>query len=118
MAIKITKFSKTDLLFVSETDVILTDTSGMTISHFADSVKSTEATIPFEIEGVNDHIPQIEDTDFCTVVRKQVNLTATGVNENARKNVGEDIGEFGHKDNVPPRTLDLPPGFRELFRND
>ena len=118
MAIKITKFSKTDLSFVSDIDVTLTDTSGMTISHFADSVKSTEATIPFEIESVNDHIPQIEDPAFCTVVRKKVNLTATGVNENIRKNIGEDIGEFEHTDNVPHRTVDLPPGFRELFRND
>ena len=118
MTVKIHQISKEDLSQISNVIVSnagLNNTSGMTVSHFASALKSTEATIPFELESVREHVPNI-DVDFCITVRKKINLTATGPTEKIRTDIGEDIGEENHTDNVPPRPLDLPPGFRELFK--
>ncbi len=114
--IKIHKFSKSSLTQDSESIVTLDSTNGMTISHFAGATKSTEAMLPFVIEGTEKHVPYIEDVEFAVVMRKKIKLTATGVNENIQKNIGEDVGEYDHVDNVPSRPLDLPPGFTELYR--
>ena len=91
-------------------------TEGMTISSYAASLKSTEATIPYDIEVVAEHVPYIKEPEFCLTVRKKVNLTATGINEQNRTNIGEDVGKDNYKDSVPSRPLDLPPGFRELYK--
>jgi hypothetical protein len=114
---KITKFDKDTLTEVVSQEVDMPVPTGMTISHYADSVKSTEATIPFTIQGVERHVPEIEDVEFCIVVRKKIDLTAIGKNENAIKNNGNDVGSEDYSDSSPSRPLDLPPGFRELYRN-
>ena len=116
MTIKIHKFLKTDLSEDSSITSTLTETEGMTISHFAGSTKSTEATIPYIIEGFEKHVPYIENVEFCVVTRKKIDLTATGINENIKKNIGEDIGEYDHIKSVPVPPSDLPPGFTELYK--
>ena len=119
MKIKISKFLKSDLSLVDSIDLEaagLTQTDGMTISHYADALKSTEATVPYEIVVLKEHVPRLVDTDFCLVVRKKVNLTAIGVNGKNRTDIGDDLGRDNYKDSVPPRPLDLPPGFNELYK--
>jgi hypothetical protein len=117
MSIKIHKLSNT---FSDDSSIIITmgATSGMTVSHFAASIKSTEATVPFEIEGVQKHIPIIDEPEFCVVVRKKVDFTATGPNSKRITDIGEDSGMYKHVDSVPKIPLDLPPGFQELYRKD
>ena len=121
MTIKVFQFLKADLTKDSESIVTLDSTDGMTISHFAGSgsgtsAKSAQATLPFTVEGTAKHVPHIEDVEFAVVIGKRIDLKATGVNENIQKNIGEDIGEYDYKNNVPPRPLDLPPGFTELYK--
>ena len=117
MTIKIHKILKSDLSQVDSIKIIeVSNTSGMTISHFACSVKSAEVTVPFSIEGTEDHVSNIDDVDFCLVVRKKVDLKAVGVNEKTEKDVGKDVGKYKYVDNVPSRPLDLPPGFQELYK--
>ena len=119
MTIKIHKISKEDLSQVGSIDLGqsgMANTSGMTISHFASALKSTEATIPFELVSVEEHVPVNIDVDFCVTIRKKINLTAIGASGKTRTDIGEDIGEYDHTDNVPSRSLDLPPGFQELYR--
>ena len=120
MTIKIHKINKDDLSQVSSIDLLQTgqiETIGMTISHFADAVISTEATIPFEIEAVEEQVPTISDVDFFLTVRKKVNMTAIGVNGKTREDIGEDLGKDNYVDNVPSRPLDLPPGFKQLYKD-
>ena len=119
MTIKIHSISKDTLLAQDSIDLEaagLTQTDGMSISHFAYALKSTEATIPYEIEVLKEYVPPSIDTDFCIVVRKKVNLTAIGVHGKNRTDIGDDLGRDNYKDNVPPRPLDLPPGFQELYK--
>ena len=121
MTVKIHKILKSDLSVtntINATNAGLSKTMGMTISHFASSVKSTEATIPFTIEGVDEHIPYIDEVEFCVVIRKKVDLKATGANSIEQKDIGKDVGKYGYKDNVPQKSYDLPPGFQELYKND
>ena len=121
MTIKIHKFLKSDLSDVSSIQVSgagLANTSGMTISHFACCVKSSEVTLPYTIEGVDKHIPYVDDVDFCVVIRKKVDLTATGVNEKEITDIGNDIGKYEYTDIVPNKPLDLPPEFKELYKKD
>jgi len=101
---------------VSNVVVNMANTSGMTISHFAGVTKSTMATLPFVIEGVETHIPTISEPEFCLVIRKKVDLTAVGVNGNVIKDIGKDIGKYDYKDSVPTVPNDLPPGFTELYK--
>ena len=119
MTIKIHQISKEDLSQVVSIDLVkagMANTSGMTISNFASALKSTEATIPFDLVSVEEHVPANIDVDFCITIRKKVNLTATGATGKTRTGIGEDIGEYNYTDNVPSRPLDLPPGFQELYR--
>jgi hypothetical protein len=88
----------------------------MTISHFAYAPKQTEATIPYEIDIVSEHVPSISSIDFGVVIRTKVNLTAPGVNEKIIEGIGDDFGEYDYTNNAPYRPLDLPPGFQELYR--
>ena len=118
MIIKIHQISKEDLSQVNSIDILqagMANTSGMIISHFASAVKSTEATIPFELESVKEHVSNI-DVDFCLVIRKKINLTATGSTGKIREDIEEDIGEYDYTNNVPSRPLDLPPQFVELYK--
>ena len=117
MAIEIHEILKSDLTDNAKIDVYgLTNTTGMVISHYAHSWKSTLAAIPFTIEGVDNHVPHIEDVDFCVVIRKKVNLSATGPNYNVRKDVGEDQGKYKYAEDSPAPPSDLPPGFTEVFK--
>jgi len=121
MSIKIYKFNKSDLSTVSEIDasaVGLSNTVSMTISHYADSYKSTEATIPFQIEGSNKHVPIIDEVEHYLVSRNEVDLTATGPNTNIIGDANKDIGKYEFKEIMPRELLDLPPGFIELYRRE
>ena len=119
MSIKIHIIDKDDLSYLDEIDLIaagLLETSGMTISHLASNVKSTEATINFEIDIVKENVPVINDVDFCLSIRKKVNMTAIGVNGEIIEDVGEDLGRGGYEDVKPVIPPDLPPGFKELYK--
>ena len=117
MTVKIHKFNKDTLSHTASINVNMSNTSGMTISHYVDSLKSSESTIPYYIEGMERHIPQISEVEFPAVVRKKVDFTAIGPNEKEITNIGEDIGKCNHKDKVPKRPLDLPPGFKEIYKS-
>jgi len=119
MKIKIHRILKSDLSKVGLIDLVQTgmsNSSGMTISHYACSTKKTEATLPYEIDIVQEYVPQISEIDFCIVMRTKIDLTATGPNEKIIEDIGEDIGEYTYTNNAPPRPLDLPPGFTEFYK--
>ena len=116
MTIEIHKYTKDGLQEVASIEVLLSNSSGMTISHYADSTKSTGVTIPFVIESTERHTPYIGDVEFVVSVRKKVNMVAVGPNEKAIKDVGQDVGKYDYVDSVPTRPSDLPPGFEELYK--
>ena len=116
MTVKIHKILKSDLSYVSQSVSTIANTVGMTISHYAGSNKSTEATISYTIEGVDKAIPQIDNAEFCQVIRKKIDFTAIGINEEVIEEVGEDIGKYDYKDIVPKRPPDLPSGFQEAYK--
>ena len=119
MTIKIHRFLKSDLSRAGSLNVAasgLANTSGMTISHYAYSLKQTEATIPYEIDIVSEHVPKISDVDFCVVIRTKVDLTAPNVNEKTIEDIGRDVGEYNNVNSVPSKPLSLPPGFTELYK--
>ena len=117
MTIKIHKFLKEDLGEVAEIDVLLANTTGMTISHYACNVISSMAPIPFTFEGVEKYVPIIKDVEFCTVIRKKVDLTAIGQNSEVIKDIGEDIGKYNYVNSVPKSPVSLPQGFQEIYKN-
>jgi len=118
MTVKIHKIFKDDLSEDASTKVVeMANTTGITISHFAGSLKSTEATITFEIEGAPYHVPYIDDVDFCLVGRKKVDLKALGSDGKIKKDIGKDIGKYKYTDRIPNFSLDLPPGFQELYKS-
>jgi hypothetical protein len=86
----------------------------MTISHYADSIKGAGVTLSFTFEAVEKYVPSIANVEFCTVIRKKVDLTAIGPNEKIIKDIGSDIGKYKYTDSVPKRPLDLPQGFKEI----
>lgn len=119
MTIKIHRLLKSDLSRVDTLNVIasgMSNTSGMTISHFAYAPKQTEATIPYAIDIVSEYVPSINSIDFCVVIRTKVDLTAPGINEKTIEGIGNDIGEYDYTDNVPAKPLDLPPGFTQFYK--
>jgi len=116
MTIKIHKINKDSLEHVSNIVTGMSNTSGMTVSHYADSSKQTSATIPYEIEGVEKHIPIMEETEFSPVIRKKVDFTGIGVNSQEIKDIGRDNGKYKYVKDVPKRPPDLPPNFVEIHR--
>jgi hypothetical protein len=119
MTIKIHRILKDGLSLVATIDSSLagmSNSSGMTISHYAYSLKQTEATLPYEIEIVSENVPAITDIDFCVVVRTKVDLTATGINGKIIEDIGEDVGQYSHVNSAPSRTTDLPLGFTEFYK--
>jgi len=117
MKIKIHRILKSDLSKVGSIDLVQTgmsNSSGMTISHYAYSLKQAEATIPYEIDIVQEYVPKIETIEFCVVMRTKVDLNAVGPNEKTIKEIGNDVGEYGYVESAPQRLLDLPPGFTEF----
>jgi len=116
MTIKIHKINKEDLAYVGGIITGMANTSGMAISHYADSNKSTSATIPFEIEGVEKHIPNIDEIEFSPVIRKKIDYTGIGVNGKVIKDIGRDNGKYYYVKDVPKRSLSLPPGFTEIHK--
>ena len=121
MAIKIHKILKDDLSYDSGINISsagMDRSTGMTISHFACSMKSTQATIPYEIESTEKRIPYIPPLEFSMVIRKKVDLTAIGVNEKIITDIGKDVGQYDYVDKVPNAPKDLPPGFKELYNKE
>ena len=119
MTIKIHSFLKSDLSRAGSLNVVasgMANTSGMTISHYAYSLKQTEATVPYEIDIVSEHVPEISDIDFCVVIRTKIDLTAPNVNEKTIEDIGGDIGKYSNTNSVPSKPLDLPLGFTELYK--
>jgi len=120
--IKIHKVNKSDLSYISNVDVEkasnFADTTGMTISHYADYTKPSSASIPYSIEVVKESVPFIEEVEFCVVMRKKVDLTAIGVNEKTITNVGNDVGANEYPNKVPHKPSDFPPGFVELYKGE
>jgi len=113
------KISKYNLTLVDSFDIYslgMETPTGMTISHYACSPKVGEATIGFEFEGVELFIPYVKEVEFCTVIRKKVDLLAVGVNGRTIEGNSQDIGKYDYKDKKPSPTLDLPQGFTELYR--
>lgn len=116
MTIKIHKVNKNDLTYIKSVDTSMANSSGMTISHYADSYKQTSASIPYEIEGVEKHIPILEDPEFGIAITKKIDFTAIGVNSNVIEDIGKDTGKYDYVNDVPTRPIDLPPGFTELYK--
>lgn len=116
MTVLILKIDKDSLDIVSEMDLEMSNSVGMTISHYADVTKSTSATLPFVIEGVKAQIPEINSVDYCVVIRKKVDFSSIGSNLNESQSAGKDIGQTNYKDKIPVRPKDLPKGFEELYR--
>jgi len=111
MAITIIKFNKSLSLIDSEEVEV---SEAMTIDHFADVIKTDEGEIEFVISGTNCQIPEIEDLDFCVVIREKVDMTAQGPNDVMIKDREQDSGNKDFKDHKPSVPVDLPPGFVEL----
>lgn len=111
MAIKILKFNKSLSLIDSET---IEASDSMTVDHYADTIKSAEGEIEFIISPTNCQIPELEDPDYCVVIREKVDLTALGSNELTITDRDKDIGNKNYKNSSPYTPVDLPPGFTEL----
>ena len=116
MTIKIHKINKDDLVHVSTLLTDMANSSGMVISHYADSTKQTSAIIPYEIEAVEKHVPQIKIVEFSPVIRKKADFTGIGVNSEVIKDIGRDNGKYDYKKSAPKRPPDLPPGFQEIHK--
>lgn len=116
MAVRIIKINKDSLEIESKLYIEMSNSVGFTISHYADSPKASEATLPFVIEGVKAQIPQIKDIEYSVAIRKQVDFTAIGSNGPELQNVGKDVGQKEYKNDVPNRPTVLPPGFEELYK--
>jgi hypothetical protein len=116
MTVKVHRISKSNLSVLSSIYSNLTESNGMTISHYADSLKGSGVTLPFTFEAVEKYVPSIAPIEFCTVIRKKVDLTAIGPNEKIIKDIGEDVGKYKYGDSVPKRPLDLPQGFQEVYK--
>jgi hypothetical protein len=113
------KISKNELEILSTLDITpleMVNPNGMTISHYACTILRVGASLLFEFEGVEEFIPYIKETEFCTVVRKKVDLTAVGANGQSIEGNTRDIGKYNYKAVAPSQPLDLPPGFTEFYR--
>jgi hypothetical protein len=112
------EISKDDLEIIRslDTSFLGIDTpTGLTISHYAGSWMSVEASLVFTFEGVEEFTPYVKEVDFYIVSRQRIDLTAVGQNEQIIEDNRKDIGKYSYKNTLPP-TLDLPPGFTELYR--
>jgi len=117
MTVKIHKFSKT-LENLNNINISMSNTTGMVITHYLDSVKSSGATLNFEFEGIKQHIPNIEDIEFCIAIKKEIDLTSFGPNVKEQMDIGLDIGKYNNVSSKPYRPLDLPTGFVELYKKE
>ena len=116
MTIIIQKFSK-DLKIVDDIQVNLDSVSGITISHYDGFVSAYGLQIPYIIEGVEKHIPDyIENIEFCNVIRKKINLGSIGPNCQAISKASDDVGKYDQVNKKPSESLDLPPGFKEIYK--
>jgi len=87
----------------------------MTVSHYTDSIKGSTTTLPFTFEAVEKYVPSI-NVDFCTVIRKKVDLTAVGPNEKTITDIGNDVGSYKYTNKSPRRPSELLSGFKELYK--
>jgi len=113
---KVTVLSKSSLDIINSRSLSVLYPQGMSISHFAYSTRSYDSEIPFTIEGVEGHAPYVYDTEFSTAIRHKVDFSANGINQTLIKQNGLDIGEYNHKNVSPTIPVDLPPGFKEVYR--
>jgi len=111
MAIKIVKFNK-DLSLIDDSNVSVSES--LTIDHYADVIKNYEGEIEFVISATNCQIPEIEDPEYCVVIREKIDLTAQGPNDVMIKERDKDVGNKDYKDHKPYIPVDLPTGFIEL----
>lgn len=119
--IKIHLMNKVDLSYEDSFNVIeagMSNTNSMTISHYPYSNKTTEATLPYEIEITGNHVPYAKEVEFCVVLRTKVDLTAIGPNERIIKDNGKDIGKYRYHDVSPQRPHALPQGFIEKYNGN
>jgi len=117
MTIRINRLLKDDLSRVGSIYVSgLSNTSGMTISHFAYSPRQTEATIPYEVEIISEYVSKNIEIDFCLAIRTKIDLSATGINEEIIEDIGQDVGEYNYVNSAPSNLLQLPPGFTEFYK--
>jgi hypothetical protein len=89
MAITILKFDKS--LSLIDSDAIEASES-MAIDHYADTIKTAEGEISFQISATNCQIPEIDEVEYAVVIREKVDLTAQGPNDVMTKNRDKDTG--------------------------
>ena len=87
------------------------------ISNQMDAPMSSSDTLSFTVTGVAKNIPKMKGVSFCTVVRKKVSLSNQGKNYVKAKERGKDTGQSDFIDSSPEKPLDLPPGFREVYKS-
>ena len=120
MSIKIHKVEKSDLSYITSIDAGMAsgfaNTTGMTISHYADSPKEVGATIPYSIEIIKETVPYIKEIEFCVAIKKKIDLDAVGPNEKRITKVGIDVGANSNPYAAPHRPPAFPPGFVELYK--
>ena len=114
--IKLVRIDKDSLSVTHGVDVELANTTGATISHYVGAERATSSTLPFVIEGVQAQVPTIGDTEFAVVIRKRVDFTAVGPNQETTQKIEKDTGTGGYKDRLPRRPYELPPGFKEKYK--
>ena len=117
MAVKIHKFLLDDLSFSETVDADLDKATGAVIFGYP-SPSSSSATLSFTIDVVREHAPEIGDIEFCTAIRKEIELTSTGPKNKEQTIAAQDIGDFNHIDESPKRPVDLPPDFEQLHEID
>lgn len=105
MAIQILKFNKSLSLIDSE-EIEFSD--ALIIDHYADTIKTSEGEIGFTISTIDSQIPNIDEVEYCVVIREKVDLTAKGVNDVMIKNRDKEDSS------KPYKPVDLPTGFIEL----
>ena len=111
MAITIIKFNKS-LSSIDSEEIDVSD--AMTIDQYSDVIKNSDGEIEFTISATNCQIPEVEDPEYCVVIREKVDMTANNPNDVMIKERDKDTGNkdfYDHKAYIP---TELPPGFIEL----
>lgn len=92
----------------------LTESFGMTISSYLDSVLYSSSELPFSISVSNKQIPFILEEEYALSVRNKVDLSATGPDVVTLTEEGKDTGSHNYKDRSPYRPRVLTEGFIEI----
>jgi len=103
-----------NLNLLSEVDLSLEFSNGMTISHFEDINVSDKRDLTFSFEALPNNVPILNDEEYVVVIREKVNLSDNTPTEIITKNNGTIEGS---KNNNKKRPYSHPNGvaiFREL----